>query len=362
MKNILKMVVVIFTMMFIMGPGGCRPKDLEGAFVHYGANRYDEALVLAEKVTKEIPTNPEGWFLLGKLYGQKDRIADMVMAFDKSLEIAPTHKADIEIEKQSYFAKKFNSGANLYNKYLGFEDRTSEEAIAKMENSIKSFSDANTIKVDYKAIDLSATGYKLLGRNDDALKSYSMLTETFPDSSKAWLALGKYHYDEKDYTTAVKSFEKSTELDDKNSESLTYLAQSYDFLEMPDKAIPAYKKAIEANDDDAAIPFNLGLLLYKAAVEKGVPLVTKKEKLNMAIEFFTKSIELNPDFISSYQLKGNSELLIEKYADARMTLEEGVNMFPEDGQMWEDLAKSYALLGEKEKANEAYKRADELNK
>ena len=78
MKKIIITIMVTFTMMFIMGPGGCRPKDLEGAFVHYNASRYDEALVLAEKVTKEIPTNPEGWFLLGKLYGQKDRIGDKI--------------------------------------------------------------------------------------------------------------------------------------------------------------------------------------------------------------------------------------------------------------------------------------------
>jgi integrase len=89
---------------------------------------------------------------------------------------------------------------------------------------------------------------------------------------------------------------------------------------------------------------------------------TKQNKLSLAIEFFAKSIEINPDFKSSYQLKGNAELLIEKHAEARATLEAGVDMFPEDRQMWEDLAKSYAFLNEKEKADAAFKRADELKK
>ncbi len=360
MKKFLPLAVIVLSLLILFS--GCRPKDLEGAFVHYNANRFDQALELAEKVTKEHPTNPEAWYLLGELYGKKDRMSDMVNAFDKSLEIGPKHKLQIEATKHNFYAKKFNGGATLYNKFLKFEDQKLEEAIKTIEQAISNFSDANLIQTDYRAIELSSNAYKLLGRNEDALKSFIQLTSTFPDSAKAWLALGKYYYDEKDYTDAANHFEKSTTLDDKNSEALTYLAQTYDFLELPDKAIPAYKRAIDANESDSAIPFNLGLLLYKAAIEKGVSLETKKEKLGMAVEFFGKSIELNPDFKSSYQLKGNSELLIERYEDAKKTLEEGVDMFPDDGQMWEDLAKSYALLNDKEKADAAYKRADELNK
>jgi len=361
MKRFITNCVIALTILFLLG-AGCRPKDLEGAFVHYNASRFDQALDLAEKVTKEHPTNAEGWYLLGVLYGKKDRISEMVNAFDKSLEIGPTFQPKIENEKMSYYSTKFNSGANSYNKFLGFEDRTSDEAVKKMEESIKNFDAANIIKTDYRAIDLSATGYKLLGRNDEALKSYTSLTSLFPDSAKAWLALGKFYYDDKDYASAVKHFEKSTSLDGNNAESLTYLAQTYDLLEQPEKAIPAYKKAIAANESDSAIPFNLGLLLYKAAIEPDTAPEVMKEKLALAIEFFGKSIDLNPDFKSSYQLKGNAELLTEKYDDAKMTLESGVDLFPDDGQMWEDLARCYAHLGDKDNAEAADKRAKEINK
>lgn len=360
MKKLFTMTIILLSLLILFS--GCRPKDLEGAFVHYNANRYDQALELAEKVTKEHPSNDEGWYLLGVLYGKKDRIGEMVNAFDKSLEIAQTFKLKIDNEKQNYYATKFNSGASLYNKYLSSKDRTSEEAIKKMEKAIGNFNDANILKVNYRSYDLMSQGYKLLGRTEESVKSYTKLTSIFPDSAKAWLALGKIYYEDEDYSTAVKHFEKSTSIETKNSEALTYLAQTYDFLKLPEKAIPAYKKAIEANDTDSAIPFNLGLLLYKAAIDSGVSTEIKNEKLGLAVEFFAKSITINPDFKSSYQLKGNSELLTEKYEDAKNTLEEGVNMFPDDGQMWEDLAKSYALLNEKEKASEAYKRADELNK
>ena len=359
MKKLITTGIIGFSIILFLA--GCRPKDLEGAFVHYNASRYDQALELAEKVTKEHPTNSEAFYLLGVLYGKKDRIAEMVNSFDKSLEIDQTHKQKIETEKQNYFANKFNSAATLYNKYLKQEDRNSDAAVKILMRAVNNFKDVNIIKTDYRAINLMAQGFSLLGKDEESLESYTQLTSTFPDSGKAWMALGKFYYEKKDYENAAQSFQKSTEIDDKNSEALTYLAQTYDFMQLPEKAIPAYKKAIEANENDSAITFNLGLLLYKAAIEKGVPAEEKNKKLAMAVEFFAKSIEINPDFKSSYQLKGNAELLTEKYEDAKNTLKEGVDMFPDDEQMWEDLAITYSHLGDKEKAEAADKRAKELN-
>jgi tetratricopeptide (TPR) repeat protein len=360
MKKLNLIGIVAITLLLALS--SCRPPELEGAFVHFKNGRIDQALTLAEKVTTEHPANPEGWYLLGQLYGKKDRIADMMKAYDKSLELAKTFEQKISIDKQTYFASKFNGGVQSYNKYLKLEDHSTDEAKKVMMSAIKRFTDANIIKESYGALNLINQGYNLIGESDKALEGVINLTTQYPDSAKAWLTLGKFYYDQKAFDKAAENFEKATEIDGENSEALTYLAQTYDFLNMPEKAIPAYKKAIEVNEGDSAIPFNLGLLLYKAAVVEGIPEETKTEKLNMAIEFFEKSIEINPDFKSSYQLKGNAELQNKKFEDAKETLEEGVELFPEDAQMWIDLAKSYTFLNEKDKATAAFQRADELEK
>ena len=86
----------------------------------------------------------------------------------------------------------------------------------------------------------------------------------------------------------------------------------------------------------------------------------KNSDFEQAIEYFALSIQYNEDFLSSYQLKGNAELLLKKYDEAKETLETGTEKFPEDYQMWNDLSICYALLNETVKAKEAEARAEAL--
>ena len=350
--------IMLISLIYVFS--SCRPKDLEGAFVDYNAGRFDQALVLAEKVTKEHPENSEGWYLLGELYGKKDRIPEMVNAYNKSLEIDQSFKSKIDVSMQNYYAKKFNSGANNYNEFIKAEDPTSEKALKTIEQAIQEFKDANTIKPDFRAVNLIAQSYKMIDKNDEALETLNMLTKDYPDSAKAWVSVGKFYYENKEYEKAVSNLEKAHKIDPNNSDALLFLAQSYDLMENPEKAIPAYKEALKVNSEDSAIPFNLGLLLYKAGIAKDVAPEQKNEKLADAITYLGKAIELNPDFLSSYQLKGNAELLLAKYDAAKVTLEAGVEKFPEDAQMWNDLGICYTQLNDKDKAEAAFKRADEL--
>lgn len=354
------MLTTILLLSMILVFSSCRPKDLEGAFVDYKAGRYDQALVLAEKVTQQYPANSEGFYLLGVLYGKKDRVPEMVQAFDASLKIDATHKAVIEAEKQNYFAKKFNSGATGYNKFIGLADKESDAAKKVINNAIKDFSDANTIKKDYRALNLITQSNLLVGDMDAALKTLEVMTETFADSARTWIALGKFYYDKQDFKTALTNFKKATELDANNGDAFSFTAQCYDLLDMPEESVSYYKKAMELNSDDGALPFNYGLLLYKKAVKSDVSMDEKEKDFDEAIVYLTKAIELNPDFSSSYQLKGNAQLLLKRYEAARETLELGVERFPDDYQMWNDLAICYTWLNDKEKAEAATARADQL--
>ena len=95
-------------------------------------------------------------------------------------------------------------------------------------------------------------------------------------------------------------------------------------------------------------------------VEVGEDETEKNEHFENAIEYFTLSLEYNEDFMSSYQLKGNAQLLLKKYEDAKEPLVIGTERFPEDSQMWNDLAICYALLNDAENAKAAEARAESL--
>jgi len=352
-------ILIFFSLSVLFLAAACNPPDLEGALLHVKNERWDDALILAEKVTKEHPTNSEGWYTLGYVYGKKDRIEDMLKAYEQCKSIDKTHDQQIEAEKFDYYAKKFNSGASKYNAFLKQENPESEEALAIMEESIKNFNESNMLNPSFRAVVLAAQAYNQINRKEDALKSYKSLTETYPDSSSAWLNLGRYYYNNKEYEEAITNFEKATDIDSSDSEAYVLLAQSYDFLDKKEEAVPYYKIAVSLNEEDSAVSFNLGLLYYKLAIGSKDE-AQKNESFESAIEYFDLSIIYNEEFMSSYQLKGNAELLLKKYEEAKETLEIGIEKFPEDYQMWNDLAICYALLNETDKANEAQARADSL--
>jgi tetratricopeptide (TPR) repeat protein len=357
MPKVLSIFLFIILSVFIFS--GCNPPDLEGALLHVKNERWDEALVLAEKVTNEYPDNSEGWYTLGYIYGKKDRIADMIKAYDKCQSIDKTHDEQIKAEKFDYYAKKFNAGAAKYNEYLKQEDPQSEEATAIMDQSIKSFEQSNLLNPNFRAVLLAAQGYSQINKKDEALNIYTDLIKNYPDSGSAWLNLGRFYYNNKEYEEAIPNFKKATEIDSSDSEPYVLLAQSYDFLDKKEEAVPYYKTAILLNEEDSAVSFNLGLLLYKLAISTKDE-AQKNGYFEDAIKYFAISIQYNEDFLSSYQLKGNAELLLKKYEDAKETLEIGTEKFPEDYQMWNDLSICYALLNETGKAKEAEARAEAL--
>ena len=357
MPKLLSIFAFFIISVFILS--GCKPPDLEGALLHVKNERWDEALVLAEKVTKEHPENSEGWYTLGYIYGKKDRIDDMISAYDKCMSIDNTHNQNIEAEKYDYYAKKFNNGAAKYNEYLKQDDPLSEDAIAIMKESIQSFEQANTLNPNFRAVALAAQGYSQINEKDEAEKMFKSLIETYPDSSSAWVNLGRYYYNNKDYNEAIPNLKKATELDSSTAEPYILLAQSYDFLDKKEEAVPYYKTAVLLKEDDSAVSFNLGLLFYKLAIATSDE-EKKNKNFENAIEYFDLSLQYNADFMSSYQLKGNAELLLKRYDEAKETLETGTEKFPEDYQMWNDLAICYALLNEADLAKEAEARAEAL--
>ena len=351
--------IFIFFLLSVFILSGCNPPDLEGALLHVKNERWDEALALAEKVTKEHPQNSEGWYTLGYVYGKKDRIEDMLKAYEQCKKIDKTHDANIEAEKSDYYAKKFNAGAAKYNDFLKQENPESEEAIAIMEQGIKDFNQSNMLQPSFRAVVLAAQAYNQINKKDKALENYKNLTENYPDSSAAWLNLGRFYYNNKEYEEAIPNFKKATDIDSSDSEAYVLLAQSYDFQDKKEEAVQYYQTAVLLNEEDSAVSFNLGLLFYKLAIGTKDD-AEKNGYFGNAIKYFVLSLEYNDDFMSSYQLKGNSQLLLKKYKEAKETLETGTEKFPEDYQMWNDLAICYALLNETENAKAAEARAEAL--
>lgn len=338
----------------------CRPPELEGAFVDFNAGRLDNALKLAEKAVSLYPQNAEAWYLLGEIYGKKDRFADMVNAFDKSLAQGNTFATKIETTKLIYFQNAFNNGVNNYNAFTKFEDRKSEKAIKTINRAITAFKNANTIKQDYKSLSLVASSYNISDRSDSAFVFYQEMAKAKPDTADAWIALGNYYFMNKNWDKTIENMKKALEFDENNVEAITLISQSYDMKGDAENALKAYEKAKELNPEEKAFPYNIGLIYNKWLNKEGVSDSDKAFYLEKLVENFGRVIELDPEIEVPYQIKAYAEIQQKKYEDAIETLNSGLELFPEAGELWFNLGVAYTHLNKADEAKDAFKHAEEL--
>ncbi len=338
----------------------CRPPELEGAFVDFKAKRYDNALKLAKEATAKYPSNAEAWFLLGRIYGQKEMIPEMDHAFKQSLAINNQFEKQIKMEQSYYYGVSFNNGVKKYNAFTKADDRKSEKAQKLISAAIKNFKNAKLLNNDFRSNNLLALCFNVSERPDSALTYYNELIKIKPDTAIAWINLGQYYFIKKDYKKSIENLKKALELDNKNVEAITLISQSYDIVEDTDNAIKAYEEAKVINPTEKAFPYNLGLIYSKLANKEGLDDQKKKEYLTKVAENFGKVISLDPDIKVPYQMKSFAELQLEDYDTALITLKQAIEHFPEEGSLYFNLGVAYTHLGNKKEAKTAFKKAEEL--
>ncbi len=350
--------VIFMALMFVVS--SCSPPEVEGAKVHLKNKRFDDALAQLEKAVNLYPDNAEAWYLYGEVNGQLKNYDKMIEAFKKVEELGNQFADKIKNDRQRFFAQSYNDGVKDYQNYPKIRETDPEKARKVMESAINNFRVANEINPTYQAARMVGICYQILDEKDNAIKAYSNLIESYPDSAEAYSDLGSLYFFTQKYDKAIEALNKSVALDSNNATAYTLLAQTYDFKKDTKNAIVAYRKAIKLNPEEKALPFNLGLLLVNTANSEGTSPEDKKVLLNESIEYFNMVLEMDPEFKEAYQLKGQSELLLEKYEDARDTLSEGVEYFPDDANMWYNLGVAYAHTNQKKKAEKAFAKAEEL--
>ena len=199
-----------------------------------------------------------------------------------------------------------------------------------------------------------------LNDEENQLKNLVWASEVAPDTALSWLELGFFYRNKKEFKKAAEYFKKAIEADPKNINANTMYAECLDFDGRKDEAIEQYKKAIDLNPEEKAIPFNLGLLLYKESTKDDIEEQEKNKYLGDAATYFEVVYNLDPEFKEIYDLYGLVLIYLKKYEEAEKLLLEGIKYFPEAASIWTNLSVVYANLGKKDQANDAAKKAKDL--
>ena len=139
---------------------------------------------------------------------------------------------------------------------------------------------------------------------------------------------------------ALKYFDKAIENGTNVSKSYEYKALLYNDNKEYAKAVESFEKAVETSEDDSNdLVYNAGIAAYSG------------DLLDKAVELFGKSVEngYKPETALYYKAVALNKL--NKDAEYKATLEEGVKKFPEDDKISSALANVYVSEG-----NELYKK------
>jgi len=338
----------------------CRPPELEQAVIDYNGGRYDNAYTQVLSATEKYPDNEEAWYYLGEIQGKKGQIKEMMESFNKSLSLKNTYQAEIDMAKSNYYGKYYNDGVSAYNAVIQIEDKKSEQGIKRLDQVIEDFTNVNYIKNDYMANRLISISYQFKEDDENSLKYLYAAAEAKPDTALAYIDLGYHFQRQQEFLKAAEQFKKGIEVDPKNQECLIRYAESLDMAEKKEEAIAAYKEAFEVVPDEKAIPFNLGLLLFKQANAIENDEAKKKETMEDAIFYFEKAKEIDPNIKEVYDLLGTLLLQLQQYDKAKAILEQGVELYPNSSTVWQNLSFLYAKLGDKKRAEEAFEKSKQL--
>jgi tetratricopeptide (TPR) repeat protein len=337
----------------------CTPPELETAGMEYNKKRYESAAVAAEKAANMYPDSARAWFILGHSQAEiaktKAEYEKANMALLKAKEVnAAGYGNTVDNLRYNQYGTNFNRSVQYYNQAAKMSGKDSVKTLA--EKSIEKAEIAGLFREnDYRVFNLIARNYRLMGDEQTAESFYKQAYEAAPDTASTNFDYGYFLYEKKKYAESIPYLNTVAENPNNDEVSESYrkdalflLSQAYDQTGQAEKAIEVYEKAVAANEENAPLAYNLGMLFYKNG------------NYESAAEYFVIATERGLDNADGYVFAGNSYNLAKMYEEALEILEEGRIEFQDNPQIWMELAKSHMQLGNKTEADKAYKRAQEL--
>ena len=137
------------------------------------------------------------------------------------------------------------------------------------------------------------------------------------NSPEALFEMGNDYYKNGQLDKAIDAYKKAVEQKEDYDAAWANLGAAYYAQQNLEQAEEAYLKAIALSPDDADVVYNLGAIYLQQSLSSGVP---DQEKVTAALTQINRAVELNPKLAQPYyglgvanQLSGNAEAAIEAF-------------------------------------------------
>jgi len=369
--SILAVSVLLFGMLLLFG---CQSKELTSAKVYIQQDDWQKAEEQLKMAVELYPADAEAHRWLGEAYGRTGDFENMNKEFDASLANSPQFADDINSLRTTYWVQNFNQGISKVKAADQAENET--EKSKRLVEALDLFQVCPVIDPErtdaYKNI---AFVYIRLDSVDGAIENYEKVVAVDQSDTKTMLQLGSLYYEKKDYQKCVDLMDKILAVESGNLDALSQKAFAFDSMGDSDKAFASYEEALSKNPGDPDLLFNMGRLYYM------------KKNYETAIEQFKKVLEVVPDDLEATLNIGNAYLsiaerfmkpirdgkeltadeiddaknnAIENYKESIPYLEKATQLRADDAALWTNLGVAYINAGMKDKGEEAFKKAEEL--
>jgi tetratricopeptide (TPR) repeat protein len=197
---------------------------------------------------------------------------------------------------------------------------------------------------------LAARTFYSLNETGKAEKFLRKVVELKPDDMESQTILASVLVKQRNYTSAVSTYNKIIQLNPNLDIAHYGLGLVYVKMMKWEEAIPPLKKAIQLNSENTEAYSQIG----KAYQEL--------RKFNEAAEAYKKYLDTNPQQSGEvYKQLGVCQMELEQYQDAVVSFQEASKQFTQDINLIYKLAQAHEKAGDIEKAAETYFRLAELS-
>lgn len=166
-----------------------------------------------------------------------------------------------------------------------------------------------------------------------------------PGDAQQHYRAGVSYYDSGDYEKAIEAYKQALQLSPNSEEVYYHLGMAYGSLGRYKEAIAAYNRAIRINPDYAAAYYNLGHAY------------SNLKQYDRAIRAFRQAIHYEPDNIEAYFALGYAYFDSRKDAEAAAAFEEAIRRKPDNPYAYFNLGLLYFPNGPHAKAVDAFTQA-----
>ncbi len=391
MRRIFPLTILLLVAVFFSTTGfQCGSAELTSAKLYINQKQFDKAEASLMKELQKNDKNEEAWFLLGQVRMEMKNYNGMLEAYKKAAELSDTHKAEINRNRLAVWAMMYNEGVKNYN--------AGRDSAGYYDKALDQFKTAINMEPD------SSGTYYVAAMAHFAKKDYQNAEQMLqtaldkkPDYGDAAKFLGQVEYQMaaerqaandstgamEHFNKAMKPFETAYKVNPTEPDNITNLIDVYERTKNTDKALALTRTAVERDPSNKLFRYAYGVFLLK------------QEKYPEAIEQFSAALKIDPEYADARYNRGVSylnwgvkmkedgdkkaeaeaaknkgksrdikldESYKEKFKQALPDLEESVKSRPNDAGLWQSLGRLYTILGQKDKASEAFKKFDEITK